>query len=125
MKTIIIYYPDKDAKEQDATEGGIYTDISIEDVINEINENQGAAPEVLTRDFILDEMVVCYIPLKVSGKTYQERKNDLQNKAIEWSNTQGSYPRWSYSELGEIQDFFERNGKRYGLLKEFQENAIC
>ena len=125
MQTIIIYYPDKDAKEQDATEGGIYTDIPIEDVINEINENQGAAPEVLTRDFILDEMIVCYIPLKVSGKTYQERKNDLYNKAIEYQNTWFDFCGFSYGELATIQSFFETNGRRYGLLNEFRENAIC
>ena len=125
MQAIIIYYPDKDAKEQDATEGGIYTDISIEDVINEISENQGAAPEVLTRDFILNEMIVCYIPMTVSGRTYQERKNDIRNKAIEWSNNQGEYAAWSYGELADIGSFFETNGRRYGLLTEFRENAIC
>ena len=125
MQAIIIYYPDKDAKEQDATEGGIYTDISIEDVINEISENQGTAPEVLTRDFILDEMIVCYIPMTVSGRTYQELKNDIRNKAIEWSNNQGEYAAWSYGELADIQGFFETNGRRYGLLTEFRENAIC
>ena len=125
MQAIIIYYPDKDAKEQDTTEGGIYTNISIEDVINEISENQGAAPENLTRDFILDEMIVCYIPLKVSGKTYQERQSDLHGKAIEWSNSVGQYPKWSYGELADIQGFFETNGRRYGLLNEFRENATC
>lgn len=107
MKSIIIY------QEQDSRGvmyyGGIYTDITREQAAAEVGENN----------------IVCYIPLVVSGRSYQERKADLQEKAIEWSNTQGSYGAWSYGELATIQDFFERNGRRYGLLKEFQENCIC
>ena len=124
MKTIIIYYPELDNFDENEIDGGIYENVTIEDVRNDIQENQGAAPRVPTIEE-LDEHIVCFIPLIVSGKSYHERKADLKEKAIEWSNNQGSYPRWSYSELGEIQDFFERNGKRYGLLKEFRENAIC
>ncbi len=65
------------------------------------------------------------IPLEVSGKTYQERKNDLEEKAKEWQGSNGEFISWSYGELATIQGFFERNGKRYGLLKEFKENCIC
>lgn len=64
------------------------------------------------------------IDLKVSGKTYSERKNDLQEKAIEYSHIL-DYLNISLSDLLDISDFFEKNGKRYGLLKEFAENAIC
>lgn len=124
MKTVIIYYPELDNFDENEIDGGIYENVTIEDVRNDIEENQGAAPRVPTIEE-LDEQIICFIPLIVSGKTYQERKADLQNKAIEWSNSVGSYPRWSYGELATIQDFFERNGKRYGLLKEFKENCIC
>lgn len=124
MKTVIIYYPEFGNFDENEIDGGIYENVTIEDVRNDIEENQGAAPRVPTIEE-LDEHIILFIPLIVSGRTYQERKNDLHNKAVEWSNTQGSYPRWSYGELGEIQDFFEKNGKRYGLLKEFKENAIC
>lgn len=31
---------------------------------------------------------------------------------------------YSYSELAEWQNFFEEYGKKYGLIKEFKENAI-
>lgn len=103
MKTIIIY---QDNKEID---GGIYQDISYKTAAAEIGENN----------------ILLYIPLTVSGKTYLDRKNDLRNKAIEWSNTQGEYGAWSYGEIGDIQAFFENNGRKYGLLKEFRENAIC
>lgn len=124
MKTIVIYYPELGNFDDNEIDGGIYENVTIDDVRNDIQENQGAAPRVPTIEE-LDEHIICFVPLIVSGKTYQERKADLKEKAIEWSNTQGSYPRWSYGELGEIQDFFETNGKRYGLLKEFRENAIC
>lgn len=66
---------------------------------------------------------LAFIPLKVSGRTYAERKDDLQNKAIEWSYASG-VGAWSYGELATIQEFFEINGRRYGLLNEFRENAI-
>lgn len=103
MKTIIIY---QDNKEID---GGIYQDISYKTAAAEIGDNN----------------ILLYIPLTVSGKTYLDRKNDLRNKAIEWSNNQGNYTRWSYGELATIQDFFEKFGRRYGLLTDFKENCIC
>ena len=123
MKTIIIYYPELDNFAENEIDGGIYENVTIEDVRNDIQENQGAFPRVPSIEE-LDKQIICFIPLIVSGKTYQERKADLHNKAVEWSNTQGEYPRWSYGELAEIQGFFETNGKRYGLIEEFRENAI-
>lgn len=64
-----------------------------------------------------------YVPLEVKGKTYAERQDDTRNKAIEWQYG-ASFADWAYSEYIEIESFFERNGKRYGLLREFRENAI-
>ena len=61
----------------------------------------------------------------IKGKTYKERKGCLYDIAVEWSNTFFSIYCWSYGELAEICDYFYRNGKRYGLLEEFKENAIC
>lgn len=62
---------------------------------------------------------------KVSGKTYSEKKANLENKAIEYSNMMGEIYPISYGEIAEIEDFFRTYGKRYGLLREFRENAIC
>lgn len=64
------------------------------------------------------------LDFKISGKNYQERKGSLKDIAIEWSNHFCQYS-WSYSELYEINNYFYENGKRYGLLREFHENAIC
>ena len=70
------------------------------------------------------ENIIDFLPLTVSGATYQERKNDLYEKALTWCNAE-RVACWSYGELAEIESFFRTNGKRYGLLKEFEENAIC
>ena len=64
------------------------------------------------------------IPLQVHGKTYAEKKADLQAQAVDFSNVVGSLV-MSWGESAYISDFFERNGRRYGLLREFQENGIC
>ena len=126
MKAIIIYYPELNNFSDEEIDGGIYNNITIDDVVNDIEENQGAAPCFggMSKEEIIEKHVICFIPLIVSGKTYAERKADLHNKAVEWSNTQGNYGAWSYGELAEVQEFFEKNGKRYGLLAEFRENAI-
>lgn len=64
------------------------------------------------------------LDLKVKGNTYAERKDYLEQLAIDYQTRFASLC-WSYGELAEIYSFFEKNGKRYGLLKEFKENAIC
>ena len=60
----------------------------------------------------------------IKGKTYQERQDNARQLAIDWQ-LNFSYLSWSYSELAEITSYFEKIGKRFGLLKEFKENAIC
>ena len=116
MKAIIIYNEITEHGDNtgatgttEKIEGGIYTGISHKTAAAEVGE----------------ENILLYIPFKVSGKTYQERKADLQDKAITWSNDLNLYPNWSYGELADIQDFFENNARQYGLLQEFRENAIC
>lgn len=103
-KAIIAYYGGLDNLE---TEWGIY---SAKKTFSRTLEALGAD-------------LISFIPLSVSGKTYQERRADLQNKAIEYSNECSAFP-WSYGELATIGEFFERNGRRYGLTKEFRENGI-
>ena len=64
------------------------------------------------------------LDFRLHGKTYKERKNSLIELAKEWQYDFSSLS-WSYGELAEICDWFYENGKRYGLLREFHENAIC
>lgn len=60
---------------------------------------------------------------RVSGKTYAEKQADLREKAIEFQHAdEGGL---SYGELVEVMNFFDKYGKRYGLLREFHENGIC
>ena len=107
MKTIIIF--NETNNYLDNIVGGIYKGIDRKTALEEIGEKD----------------LLYFIPLTVSGKTYQERKNDLREKAIEYQNTWYDFCGFSYGELADIQAFFENNGRRYGLLNEFRENAIC
>lgn len=64
------------------------------------------------------------LEFKLHGKTYQEKKAAAIDLAITWQH-EFSYLSWSYLELAEIQGYFERIAKKYGLMKEFKENCIC
>ena len=67
--------------------------------------------------------ILAVIGLRLSGKTYQERKAAARSLAIEYSLS--IYPGLSWGESARVSTYFENIGKRYGLLKEFRENAIC
>ena len=56
-------------------------------------------------------------------KTYAERKEAARDEAIEWQY-QASEENYSYGEYAFFADYFEKLGRRYGLLKEFRENGI-
>ena len=54
---------------------------------------------------------------------YQKRKQNARQQAIDWQCNAGK-KNISYAELAEIGNFFHKLGKRFGLLREFRENAI-
>ena len=54
---------------------------------------------------------------------YQKRKENARNKAIRFQSTLDEY-NLSWGELAEWQDYFYKLARRYGLVKEFKENAI-
>ena len=56
-------------------------------------------------------------------KTYNEKRNILQQFAIEWQYMFSGL-RYSWGEVAEWGSFFEEYGKKYGLLREFRENGI-
>ena len=64
--------------------------------------------------------------LRTSGKTYAEKKANAAELARELqsieSETSGGGLSWG--EYAIIMDFFERVGRRFGLLREFRENCI-
>lgn len=55
--------------------------------------------------------------------TYREKKARLREEAVRW---QLDYSRHclSYGELAEKHSYFEKEGRKYGLMKEFKENGI-
>lgn len=55
---------------------------------------------------------------------YKELKEKLRQEAMEWQAI-FSEQRLSYEELVEMQSYFEKMGRKYGLLKEFRQNGIC
>ena len=59
---------------------------------------------------------------EIHGKTYQERKANFEEivKEFQAHDVGGLY----YSDYVILQDYFETNARRYGLLKEFKENCI-
>lgn len=57
-------------------------------------------------------------------KTYQERKNEIREQAIDIILNVFHFSNLSYGEILAYQTYFEKVGKRYGLLREFKENGI-
>ena len=62
------------------------------------------------------------LEFKISGSTYQERKNAARDLAIDFQHVQR--PGLSWGEFAKIGDFFEEVGRRYGLIREYHENGI-
>lgn len=54
---------------------------------------------------------------------YQKAKEKARNEAIEWQSDFANH-NYSYSELAFYSAYFEKKARRYGLVKEFKENAI-
>ena len=80
------------------------------------------------QDYISDTFsptveTMAIIPFTVHGSNYAERRENVRETAIEFSHAEDGG--LSYGELAAIGGWFEKMGKRYGLLKEFRENAIC
>ena len=63
------------------------------------------------------------LALKVTGKTYQERKASARDLAVMYQLQWSALP-WSWGEIAEIGAYFEKIGKRYGLIEEYHENGI-
>lgn len=57
------------------------------------------------------------------AKTYQQLKEAARQEAIDWQLDCGERS-MSYGELAEAGEHFEKLGRRYGLTREFRENAI-
>ena len=58
-----------------------------------------------------------------STRYYLYKKEALRLEAIYWQ-IQTAEKSYSYNDVFEWQCYFEKMGKRYGLLREFRENGV-
>lgn len=80
------------------------------------------------KDFFTYTFKPAYLPLfttdfSISGKNYNERKENAKNLAIDLQHNLCNVS-ISYGELATIGYEMEKIAKKYGLVKEFKENAI-
>ena len=54
---------------------------------------------------------------------YQRAKESARNKAVEWQLDFENHD-YSYGELAYWADYFHGLARRYGLVREFEENGI-
>lgn len=55
--------------------------------------------------------------------TYREKKEKLREEAIRWQYEFSKHA-YSYGEMAERQAYFEKEGMKYGLVKEFRREGI-
>lgn len=55
---------------------------------------------------------------------YEKLKENARQKAIDWQMDFGNHD-YPWEEIVAYGNYFERLGRRYGLLAEFRENGIC
>ena len=55
---------------------------------------------------------------------YALRKADVREEAIQWQSDFCNHD-YSYGEIAYFQGYFEKLGRRYGLLREFRTEGIC
>ena len=79
--------------------------------------------DFIRETFSPDTEIITLLDFTIHGKTYQERKDSLQDIAIAYSHTDCSGLSWL--DMHFITEYFSMNGRRYGLMQEFTENAIC
>ena len=77
-----------------------------------------------THNFVVESRSQ-YLTVKREKLTaYEKAKTALREFAMNWQYDFERFT-WFYSEICEYESFFRKYGKKYGLLREFQENGIC
>lgn len=56
-------------------------------------------------------------------KNYKTKKAELRQNAINWQYAQSKHD-FDMMTLSNVSFYFEKEAKKYGLIKEFKENAI-
>ena len=93
------------------------------DEYNYTHSNLYYSYEVYYRDtFSPGTRIKGILPFEVKGKTYAEKKQAARDLAISFDHL--VEPGLSWGEWADISGYFEKVGRRYGLLREFAENGI-
>lgn len=79
-------------------------------------------PELYRETFTPEEWTTVILDKLQGG--YADKRETLREKAIATQQAIASLEYIGYNELIEIEQYFTKYGKRYGLLKEFRENGI-
>lgn len=96
-----------------------YRDINGEEVAKLYDRGEDYARDTFSP--LVEPLTV--IDFSVKGNNYRERQSSVQTIAIDFQTADiGGLFMSDYARIGE---WFTTHGKRYGLLKEFRENAIC
>lgn len=96
-----------------------YRDINGEEVAKLYDRGEDYARDMFSP--LVEPLAV--IDFSVKGKNYHERQSSVQTIAMDFQTADiGGLFMGDYARIGE---WFTVQGKRYGLLKEFRENAIC
>ena len=96
-----------------------YRDINGEEVAKLYDRGEDYARDTFSP--LVEPLTV--IDFAVKGKNYRERQSSVQTIAMDFQTADigGLY----MSDYARISEWFSTQGKRYGLLKEFRENAVC
>lgn len=96
-----------------------YRDINGEEVAKLYDRGEDYARDTFSP--LVEPLTV--IDFSVKGKNYRERQSSVQTIAIDFQVADiGGLFMSDYDRIG---GWFTTQGKRYGLLKEFRENAVC
>ena len=95
-----------------------FRDINGEEVAKLYDQGEDYARDMFSP--LVEPLTV--IDFAVKGKNYRERQSSVETIAMDFQAADiGGLFMSDYARIGE---WFTTQGKRYGLLKEFQENGI-
>ena len=95
-----------------------YRDINGEEVAKLYDRGEDYARDMFSP--LVEPLTV--INFSVKGKNYRERQSSVETTARDFQAADiGGLFMSDYARIGE---WFSTQGKRYGLIKEFQENGI-
>lgn len=74
--------------------------------------------------FLSDSAIDYLIDFRIRGNSYQKRAANFRDKVIDIQSAISYAGDLSYNELRIINDWIEKNGRRYGLLRELKNDGI-